>query len=312
MRPFFVIAATAASCLGATGVMACEASLRFFETTPAEVISDCITVEFLDKRSEDQSSMLHLAGAGGTDAIVVDAMHGTLPSEAWETFIARQTNANETALHVAAAHADARFVTRLLSYGADANAVIDYESNRLNPLRETRGTTALHLAVERSNAFGIVTALLAGGTDQTWRKRDGGETAMYLAAGNANDIDVLSALLSEGRGAQAINLPNDKENTPLMVALARDRPFEVVRFLLAMGADADIPNADNITPLHFAASYVTDPAVVMAVMDATEDPCVADDKGRTPGQLLDLRTSPLNSDRTLARRFHETCVEATQ
>jgi hypothetical protein len=32
--------------------MACEASLRFFETSPAEVIADCITVEFLDKRAE--------------------------------------------------------------------------------------------------------------------------------------------------------------------------------------------------------------------------------------------------------------------
>ncbi|KQI69170.1 hypothetical protein AN189_06255 [Loktanella sp. 3ANDIMAR09] len=271
-----------------------------------------MTEEFLDRRAEDQSSVLHLAAAAGTDATIVDMMRDTLALEFWETLIDRQTSANETALHIASTYADARFVTRLLSYGADANAVIDYENNRLNPLRGNRGTTALHLAVERPDATGVVTALLAGGIDQTWRKRDGGETAVYLAAGNATDVDVLSALLSDERGVQAINLANDEGNTPLMVALARDRPIEAVRFLLAMGADANIANADKVTPLHFATTYASDPAVVMAVMDATDDACVADAQNRTAGQLLDLPTSPLTSDRALARRFHETCVEAAQ
>ena len=307
-----MIAVTAVSCLGATGLLACEASLQFFETASAEVLSDCITVEFLDKRAEDQSTVLHLAAAGGADATVVDAMHNTLSSEAWEEFVARQTNTNETALHIAAAQADARFVTRLFSYNVDANAIIDHENNRLNPLRGSRGTTALHLAVERPDAAGVVTALLAGGTDQTWRKRDDGETAIYIAAGNATNIDVLSALMSAEKGAQAVNLASDGGNTPIMVALARDRPIEVIQFLLAMGADVNIANADNITPLHFATSYVSDPAVVTAVMDATEDACVTDDQSRTAGQLLNLSTSPLRSDRRLARRFHETCVEGTQ
>jgi ankyrin repeat protein len=97
-----------------------------------------------------------------------------------------------------------------------------------------------------------------------------------------------------------------------MASVANDRPLPVVRFLLDHGADVDATNDDDTTALHFAASYASDPAVVSLIFEASEEPCTVDKSGRTAQQLLMLDTSPLRHDKALARRFHETCIEAAK
>ncbi len=304
---------TAATFAFTLPLAACEATQHYFDVTPAEELIACMNPDFIDMRAADQSSVLHLAIHASTDPEVIDAIYDTVPSDDWRAFKEFQTAANLTALHVAAKYADdPRLLTRLLAYEADVNAVIDLDSNRFNPLRGKRGTTALHFAAERVDGAPFVTALLAGGTDPTWQKTHTWETALYLAAGVAENNDVLAALMAGATKDHAINTANVRDNTPLMVALSRDRPIAVIRFLLAHGADANTRNDGDTTPLHFAVSSASDPNVVSLIFDASEKPCIADEKNRTAQQILDLPTSPLNRDKKLARRFHETCVEAAR
>ena len=175
-----------------------------------------------------------------------------------------------------------------------------------------RGTTALHLAAERSGGGPFVTALLAGGADPTWKQRESGATAIYLAARSATDIDTLAALMAFGGGQGEINMAQVEGRTPLMVAVAQDRPMPVIRFLLDRGAAIDAETEAGNTALHFAAMYASDSQVVGTLMALTEAPCATDETGRSARDYLALSTSPLHGDRDLTRRFHEACVEKAE
>lgn len=292
-----------------TPLEACEMTAAFFSASDTEDIMACMDDIFIHQRDDDLSSVLHLAVAVSIDPGVIDAIYAAA-GPYWPDLVEQQTTEGATALHIAAQTSDDhRLVTRLLAYGADANAVMDAKSAKL---WGDRGTSALHLAALRPDGAAFVTALLAGGADPTWRQRDTEAQPIYIAAKVAETPDTLAALIAFGSGDHAINDPDAAGNTPLMAAVANDRPVTVIRFLLDHGADADAANQDGTTALQFATSYASDPAVVSLIFNASEDPCATDKSGRTAQQLLMLDASPLRHDKTLTRRFHETCIEAAK
>ena len=307
MKSFFCLAP--AFLVMSTSLEACEMTASFFSTTDANDLIACMDDTFIHQRDDDLSSVLHLAIAASVDPSVVDAMHAAA-GPYWTELVEQQTAKGATALHIAAQNSDdPRLITRLLGYGADANALMDAKNAKL---WGDRGTSALHLAALRPDGAAFVTALLAGGADPTWKQRETEVQPIYTAAKEAETPDTLAALVAFGSGDHAINDPDAAGDTPLMAAVANDRPEKVIRFLLDHGADANEANQDGTTALQFATSYASDPAVVSLIFDASEDPCVADESGRTAQQLLMLDGSPLRHDKQLARRFHETCIEAAK
>lgn len=289
-----------------TSLAACEATPDFFAAADTDGLIACMDDAFIHQRDEKLSSVLHLATAASVDPSVIDAIYGAAGTD-WANLVEQQTAAGETTLHIAAQTADdPRLITRLLGYGADADALMDAK------VWGDRGTSALHLAALRPNGAAFVTALLAGGADPSWKQRDTDAQAIYLAAKVADTPDTLAALVAFGSDDHAINDPDSVGNTPLMVSVANDRPLSVVRFLLDHGADVDATNDEDTTALHYATSYASDPAVISLIFDASEEPCAVDKNGRSAQQLLTLDTSPLRNDKALARRFHETCIEAAK
>ena len=295
--------------LMSTPLAACDATSVFFSAADTGDLIACMNDAFLHQRDDDLSSILHLAIAANVDPTVIDAIYGAAGTY-WPDLVEQQTQAGSTALHIAAQIAnDPRLITRLLGYGANADAVMDAKNAKL---WGDRGTSALHLAALRPDGAAFVTALLAGGADPTWQQRDTDVRAFYLAAKVSETPDTLAALVAFGSDDHAINEHDPIGNTPLMVSVANGRPITVVRFLLDHGADVDATNDQGTTALHFATSYANDPAVLQLIFDAIEEPCAVDRTGRTAQQLLMLDTSPLRHDKALARRFHETCVEAAK
>ena len=75
-----------------------------------------------------------------------------------------------------------------------------------------------------------------------------------------------------GGGQGELNTAQVEGRTPLMVAVAQDRPMPVIRFLLDRGAAIDAETEAGNTALHFAAMYASDRQVVATLMALTEAP----------------------------------------
>jgi ankyrin repeat protein len=210
-------------------------------------------------------------------------------------------------------------VRALLKAGVDVNDTI--QSNRtfgspsqgLTPPRN--GTSALVLAVENGH-FELASDLLDAGADPnaaaqgwtalhaiTWVRKPGGgdNNPAPVGSGNMTSLELVKKLVAKhadinARMAKKVNVGltslNTKGATPFFLA-ARTADAELMRALVALGANPKLNNADNSTPLMAAAGLGTrspgedagtEKEVVEAMkvaIDLGNDPNAVDDNGET-------------------------------
>jgi ankyrin repeat protein len=107
------------------------------------------------------------------------------------------------------------------------------------------GRSALHYAALDGDVDRVI-ELIAQGADVNAVDQAGGHTALHFAA-QGQHTETARALLSAGAEVDA----RDRfGKTPLSMALfnVRDRDGEVIRVLLASGADPNLKNNNGISP----------------------------------------------------------------
>ncbi|XP_063221674.1 uncharacterized protein LOC134530611 [Bacillus rossius redtenbacheri] len=155
----------------------------------------------------------------------------------------------ETPLHLAVRSGHKQITQILLNHGADPC------------VKNSSGNTALHLAV-LAGSGGSLRALLS--REGTWTLpldvlNDEGLGPLHLCAMNGRNKQLLELLAA---GA-SVNLEDGRSGrTALFHAVEADNN-QVVRVLLAAGADSSLPNYSGHTPLHAASEVsVTDKRVM--------------------------------------------------
>ena len=182
------------------------------------------------------------------------------------------------ALHTAVLRADAPLVKTLLAHGADPD------------VRLTKGSR-----VPRATNWWVLPASLAGSTP-------------FLLAAKYADVGIMRILAESGADPF---LPMRDGTTPLMMAAGAawpngeidrhdrrvppevaealhgdERPnLEATRFALASGADVNARNAAGDTALH-SAVFKAWPAVVQLLVDHGGDLNAANERNRTPRQMM--------------------------
>jgi ankyrin repeat protein len=191
-------------------------------------------------------------------------------------------------------------VQRLIEAGAEINEPMQPRRRPGQP--RGRATTALFLAVENGH-FELAVALLDSGADPN--ARPGGYTALHAistarkpirgdgdpppqGSGNVNSLDVVRQLARHGadlnvrleRGTSAKGRFTTTGSTAfLMASRAGDLPL--MKLLVELGADDQLPNADNCTPLLAAAG-------VGALGDGDEAAATDEESIEAVKMLLDL------------------------
>ena len=158
---------------------------------------------------------------------------------------------NATALHVAAVKGDLTTVRLLVEAGADP--IGDGDDYAVGVL----GWATCFARVRQD----VATYLLDHGARlNVW-------TAIALDRG-----DELAALIARDRSLLAARMSrNQHRRTPLHHAAAKNRP-DMVRLLIALGADPNAPDATGATPLTTAAQENGDPGIVSDLLAAGARP----------------------------------------
>jgi len=158
-----------------------------------------------------------------------------------------------TPMSEAATAGDATILALLLKAGADANSP------------NAEGQTAL-MAVARTGNVEAAKLLLRHGANVNAQEQWAGQTALMWAAAQSQpemvkllvkhraDVNARAVVREWPRKVTAEGRPKDMNRgglTPLLYA-AREGCIECARYLLAAGADIDLPDPDNTTPLLLA------------------------------------------------------------
>jgi ankyrin repeat protein len=141
-------------------------------------------------------------------------------------------------------------------------------------------------------ALGDVQALRAAienDDDARVRRSSDGWTPLHLACFFGRD-DAVALLIDHGAPLEA-HATNATRNTPLHAALAGATKASVVRRLVFAGADVEARGAQNITPLHLAASR-GDLALSDLLISRGADPHALMEDGTTPAMLATARGFP--------------------
>ena len=171
-----------------------------------------------------------------------------------------------------------------LSAGADANAInID---------------APLHWAASGDPA--IVALLIEHGADVNV-EGDFGHTPLHYAVRSGNPKNVV-LLLEAGADVSAWNNNGYHPTTPLHEA-ATIGNIEILHLLLEAGADVSAHRGFTDTPLHSAAWFSGDPAVIQVLLDAGSDVNVPPDQTFVVGGEGILTSSPLHSAAARAMLF---------
>ncbi|XP_041444817.1 KN motif and ankyrin repeat domain-containing protein 2 isoform X2 [Xenopus laevis] len=147
-------------------------------------------------------------------------------------------------------------------------------------MADTKGNTAVHYAVSQSN-FTVVRQLLDTGLCDVNRQNKAGFTPLMLTALAAfrsdEDIETVTQMLRLGdvncRASQA-------GQTALMLAVSHGR-LDVVRALLACGADVNIQDHDGSTALMCACEHGHGDIVSLLLAVSTCDVSLTDNDGST-------------------------------
>jgi ankyrin repeat protein len=205
-----------------------------------------------------------------------------------------------TPLFFAAREGRKAVVFRLLEAGLDINETMRPE--RRGPVARGRSTSALLLAVENGH-FNLATDLLEAGANPN--DRPAGFTALHaitwvrkpirgdgdpppIGSGMMDSLTFVRQLVAHHadinarleRGTSGRGRFTTTGSTPFLLA-ARASDVPLMRLLLELGADPDVPNADNCTPLLAAAG-------VGALGDGDEAAGTDDEAEQAVRLLLDL------------------------
>lgn len=144
--------------------------------------------------------------------------------------------------------------------------------------RDREGNTPLHSAMERARKA-VATVLLDHDADVDARN-DNGSSPLHMAVDTLEEDSVLDLVkLLVARGAD-INIKDDFEYRPLHDAISM-APREVAEFLIAKGADVNVKSADQgQMPLHRAA-IKGDKKIVRLLIGKGADLTARDHQGRT-------------------------------
>lgn len=275
--------------------LSCEDLLTeaFFLKASRDDVMRCVTADIINERDTNGkgNTALHLAATYTADTSMILQI---LRLKA-DTSI-RQID-RLTPLHMVAAYgANGTAVSALIVFGADLDERVTsnktYAPWKGRPF-STWGTSALHLAASRPEAADIVVALLAGGATVDPWDYPKGRTPLHLAAKVPENSAIVDMLIKMGADVNATDTAKD---TPLhLAALDANSDLQVIRRLLAAGSDADAVNDRGQTPLQFAAARAKDPEVVMALFDATSDPCSKDEDNRTAWSNIGFNETLKNS-----------------
>lgn len=142
---------------------------------------------------------------------------------------------------------------------------------------DTKGQTPLHFAAEHKAADAIK-ALLAAGAKVNAQNKEG-ETPLFCAVEEGAGLDIVKILLAAGADP---NIAAAKRNnsTPLIEAVRENQP-EVLDALLSAGAKVDMAVANGRTALIFA---IRDEALplIRKLLAAGANPNLTDKSGSTP------------------------------
>lgn len=179
----------------------------------------------------------------------------------------------------------AQVVDLLLAHGAD--------------VRATARTALVAQAVRTGFGGALVHRLVEAGADPAAIDPDLRANALHLAAYQGN-LSAATALLDRGLRLDSLSFPLPPDfprlklepagggNTPLMCAAVRGQT-EMVRLLLARGADANQTNRQLYTALHIAAAHPGNAAIISLLLAARARPDAANTEGITPLHLAALR-----------------------
>jgi ankyrin repeat protein len=234
-----------------------------------------------------------------------------------------------TALMIAAHYANAELVQRLLTAGAAADARNEYGATALSEAamqgsaavigvllkagadpneRNAEGETALMLAA-RTGRVDAARVLADAGAEIDAKEEWGGQTALMWAAAQRQG-DMIAFLLAQGADPNARGIvrqwqrkltaePRVKDMnkggfTPLLYA-AREGCIDCARALLAGGADPNLGDPENVSPLILALENLHfDFAKFM--IEAGADVDQFDFRGRTPVYVaVDFATLPTSA-----------------
>ncbi len=143
--------------------------------------------------------------------------------------------AGETPLMIAAKSGHKMALRSLLGKGADPN------------LLDKRGNSSLHYAVEHERVEIVRSLFDSKKISIINHKNRKGDSPIKLAIFSKNQ-DIIQILSINGAD---LNLAHDGKETPLMIA-ARKGYFEIVRMLLALGADKTLKNVKGEDALEVA------------------------------------------------------------
>jgi ankyrin repeat protein/L-ascorbate metabolism protein UlaG (beta-lactamase superfamily) len=178
-----------------------------------------------------------------------------------------RSEAGRTALQLAAFSGQVEVVALLLEKGADVN--MKSIKNKRSPL---------HFAVWKGHTK-VAHLLLKGGADLESKEVDG-ETPLHYAAASG-ELSVVKLLVAKGA---KVNYVSRIGTTPLSYAVSRRGGFpEIIKFLIAKGADAKVARDNGWTMLH-EAGWEGKPEVIQLLLDKGISADVKTSFGRTPLQ----------------------------
>jgi ankyrin repeat protein len=186
------------------------------------------------------------------------------------------------ALRTAIRAGDLAAVQAAVEAGADVNAVSKWYSQPLPLALEQDGPTAVD----------IIRYLLAHGADVN-SKASLGRTTIDLALGSPHPDDIVYFLIEHGADVTGPPPSEGRGDGPLLAAMKRERPLDILRLLIARGARLDTADGETgWTPL-ILATMRKDVDVMTLLLDAGADINAGapwgQEKGITPLGILSSR-----------------------
>ena len=271
----------------------------FFETTSLEDVRDCLADgASVGSRDENGRTPLHWAAAASRDvAVMVELLTAGANPELVDT-------TGQRAIHVAAAVGrNPIMLSYLVAWGSDAEAEVAGKAGRCPWSTRRCAVVPLHLAAARPDGADFVASLLATGANANARDDQGRTPLHHAAAGAAGGMSI-KLLLNAGA---SVDIADQERLAPLHIAARRDEgALEMVSALLAAGASADQREQNGTTPLMWAARLSRNSEALKVLIEASDTPCVEDDRERTVLQLWD-RNEHLERD-DVYWALHDRCM----
>ncbi|MBN2768915.1 MAG: ankyrin repeat domain-containing protein [Campylobacterales bacterium] len=143
---------------------------------------------------------------------------------------------------------------------------------------EKNGWSTLHQAVYDNNLVAIEKSIDEDST-LIEQKSNAGITPLHIAV-KLRRMDIVKILLAKGADVDA---QDNNGLTPLHYAIGQNQE-ELSRYLITIGADMDIQNSEGITPLHQAA-FRGNVALIQFMLDNNANIDILNNQGATACQL---------------------------